>query len=358
MRLFTPQIVAIFLAMTAVARAAEPSGDSVPDYSKYTQSYRVPFANAVDYNRLKTMEVRVSLNGGPPIKMQVDTGSVGVIAGASDIRNVDPNAPAGSITYSSSGVEIDGVWTPVTITFLDAKDADGKPLTAQVPVLAAMERKTSGIGVNAGKVKPPQKNPKIYMFGVGFGRGKEAHPERNPFLNLAAMHAGTMRRGYTITPAGYALGLTPDVVGSGYVFQKLKEKTLIPEVADKTPGLKDWQTTPGSVTVKGETSPMGLVLMDTGLTNMILGSDNPTLGDVPDGTDITVNLLSGKLHYSFKVGDKDNPLTPRKVSNVKSSLGGITINTGLHALTAFDYLFDGDGGYLALRPLTRPVNPS
>ena len=347
-RLLGGALLMMCMLQTTAAQAAR---EDAPDLSKCTRSCRIPFANDVNFKHLTTMLVRVSLNGGPEMKMQVDTGSVGVIATASSIPNIDPAAPAGSITYSSSGIEIDGVWTPVTITFLDSKDSDGHPLTAKVPVLAAQVRKTLGTGVNAAKVKPPVENPKISMFGVGFGRGKEAHPERNPFLNLEPMRAGTMRRGYTITPEGYTLGLTPAVVGSGYVFQKLTEKPLPAEVSKQYPALKDWQTTPGSVTVKSETTPTGLVLMDTGLTNMILGSDHPTLGDVPDGTDITVNLLSGKLHYSFKVGDTKNPLTPRRVTWVQSSIGGITINTGLHALTAFDYLFDNDGGYLGLKPV-------
>ena len=51
-----------------------------------------------------------------------NTGSTGVNVGADDMPNIAANAPAGSITYSSSGVELNGVWTPVTITFPDSKD--------------------------------------------------------------------------------------------------------------------------------------------------------------------------------------------------------------------------------------------
>ena len=48
----------------------------------------------------------------------------------------------------------------------------------------------------------------------------------------------------------------------------------------------------------------GTVLMDTGLTNMMLAvPDGPGKGDVPDGTLVTVELLGGKAQYSFKVGD-------------------------------------------------------
>jgi hypothetical protein len=96
---------------------------------------------------------------------------------------------------------------------------------------------------------------------------------------------------------------------------------------------------------------MGTVLMDTGLTNMMLAApDGPTPGDVPAGSRVTINLLAGKLHYSFKVGDFDDPLTPRKVSWIKPT-HGVYVNTGLRALAAFDYLYDADGGYLGLRPV-------
>ena len=61
--------------------------------------------------------VRASLNGGPPTRFQVDTGSVGVIVGADEVPNIEPNAPPGSILYTSSGIELKGVWTTTTITF-------------------------------------------------------------------------------------------------------------------------------------------------------------------------------------------------------------------------------------------------
>ena len=65
---------------------------------------------------------------------------------------------------------------------------------------------------------------------------------------------------------------------------------------------------------------------------------------------VTLNLLSGRLHYGFKVGDTSNPLTPRRVTRTKL-VHGVTVNTGLRALSAFDYLYDADGGYLGLRPV-------
>ena len=337
-------LIAAVLLIGTSARAGNPDA---PDLSRFTSTCSIPFANQVDFNSLKGMRIRVSLNGGPVMTFLVDTGSVGIVVSEKDVPNIDPNAPVGSMIYSSSGVELDGVWTPVTVTFPDTKDAKGQMASAVVPVLAVHERKVSGVGVNAAGIKPSA-NPKVYMFGVGFGRGKEPHPERNPFINLKEMQAGTMNRGYTITRDGFTLGLTGS--NTGYLYQKLKERPLGPEIAAKDPGVKDWETTPGSFSVGSYKSAQAGVLIDTGLTNMILCDPaGPQDGDVPDGTDVTVNLLNGKLHYTFKAGDKSDPVAPRRITWDKLRVG-VTINTGLHALSIYDYLFDASDGYLGLRP--------
>jgi hypothetical protein len=323
-----------------------------PDYSSYRQSYHLPFGNPkpVDFDHLVTLEARVSINGGPPLRLQVDTGSCGVIVGASDVPNIDPKAPAGEITYSSSGIELDGVWTPATVTFLDSKDASGNMATAFVPVLAVNERKVHPGAVNGGKVKP-SKNPKSFMMGIGTGRGFESHQDRNPWVNLKEMQAGTMRRGYTITRNGITLGLTNDSVGPGYLFEKLQPHIGTSTTAPTASGApKDWDSSTGWVTVAGVKKPEAQMLLDTGLTNMMIVSPNETdLTEVGEGTDITVNLLAGKLHYDFKVGDKNNPATPKKVTFVNRPHS--LVNTGLKVLALYDYLYDDDGGYIGLRPV-------
>ncbi|MCE9618526.1 MAG: hypothetical protein K8R92_01290 [Planctomycetes bacterium] len=325
-----------------------------PDYSAYTQSYRIPFANPkpVDFEHLQSLSVRVSLNGGPPLKLQVDTGSCGVIVGADDVPNIDPNGAAGSITYSSSGIELIGIWTPVTLTFPDSKDELGNVATAIVPVLAVTERKVHAGAVNSGN-STAMKNPKVHMLGIGTGRGKLPRQDQNPWVNLKEMQAGTMRRGYTITRDGVTLGLTARMVGSGYLYEQLKEHVAAP---DATPtvkqSVKDWEGSRGWVTVGGLKTENLSMLLDTGLTNMMIPAPEPSCkGDVAEGTEITVHLLSGRLSHSFKVGDAANPAAPRKVTWVKPS--GSLINTGLRALARYDYLYDADGGYVGLRPVRK-----
>jgi len=332
-----------------------PHEDPVPDYSTYKQSYRIPFANSkpVDFEHLQSMSVRVSVNGGPPIKMQVDTGSTGVILGASDVPDIDPNGPMGTITYSSSGVELIGIWTPVTLTFPDSRDELGNVATAAVPVLAVSERKVHPGAVNSGNFKP-MKNPKIYMLGIGTGRGKLPRQDLNPWVNLREMQAGTMRRGYTITRDGVTLGLTAEKVGGGYFYSKLNEHTPSPDAKPTiVQTVKDWDSSRGWVTVDGVKSETAGMLLDTGLTNMMVPALDPSLtGEVDEGTEITVHLLGGRLSYCFKVGNTLNPATPRKVNWVRRTTAPL-INTGLRALALYDYLYDADGGFFGLRPAAK-----
>ncbi len=342
------------------APTTEPA-PTPPDFSAQTQSVRVPFARTstthpLNFENLRGMYVRVSVNGGPPLSMLVDTGSDGVILGAADVPNIDPKAPPGEMVYSSSGYGLYGVWTPVTIAFLDAKDADGNVPVAHCPILAARESRVVSTTAPNAKGFKPSKDPRPHMFGIGFGRGNDPHPERNPFLTLEAMRAGTMRRGYTITRDGFTLGLTKDGVGPGYFYQRLKERTVAPGSAAIAPGMKDWQTSRGWVTVNSVRMADVPILVDTGLSNFFI----PVMG-LPDtaeanaGCPITVDLLGGQVHYSFTVGDKADPAAPNRVTY---TVGRPTsnVNTGLRALAIYDYLYDADGGYLGLRP-TVPAHP-
>lgn len=345
---------ATLLTLAAATPAGEPAAPT-PDYSRYGQSYHIPFANPkpVDFDHLQSMSVRVSLNGGPPLRLQVDTGSTGVIIGADDVPNIDPNGAPGTITYSSSGVELIGVWTSVTLTFPDSRDEHGQVATAVLPVLAVSERKVHPGAVNGSSFQP-MKNPKVHMLGIGTGRGKLPRQDLNPWVNLREMQAGTMRRGYTITRDGVTLGLTAASVGAGYLYEALQEHRAAPDATSVVAQtVKDWDSARGWVTVDGVDGPPSGMLLDTGLTNMMVQApDASSTGDLADGTAITVHLLSGRLSYSFKVGDTMNPAAPRKVTWVRRTTHPL-VNTGLRALALYDYLYDADGGYVGLRPVVK-----
>jgi hypothetical protein len=338
--------LAVF-ALAAICSAQELPPQTIaaapaPDYSAFTRSYTLPFTGAADFSSL--IHVHASINGGPVGSFDVDTGSVGIVVSADDVPNIDPNGEKGSITYSSSGIELDGVYTMATVHFPDAIGDDGQPhpLDVKVKVLAVSKRLCHDMGPNSGKCTPSD-HATSHMMGIGFDRGHdEPHPERNVFLSLSEMRAGTMRSGYLIEPDGVHLGLTAKNVGAGFHFQKLLPRPGIP-----ANGPKDWLTAPGGLSVGDGSPQVGTVLMDTGLTNMILSAPGHKHGEVDAGTPIKIYLPAG-LSYSFKVGDSGS-MTPRKVNFVEPK-HDVFINTGLHALAHLDYLYDADGGYLALRP--------
>ena len=374
-----PLLGIVGLSLAAAVAAAVPAGEGAPDYTPFKQAARVPFARrvvratvikpstapsapaatrpAVDFDHLSGMNVLVRINGGRPLSFLVDTGSVGMVVHATDVPDIVPGSPKGEMVYSSSGNGYYGVWTPCRIEFVDAVGPDGKPVVAEVPVLAADEYRFTPGAVNGGGKATTQtsrtKHP--YMFGVGFGRGKDPHPERNPFLNLQAMRAGTMRRGYTITRDGFTLGLAGRNIGAGYRFQKLAERTVSDESARLSPGLRDWATSRGWIVVDGRREAEVPILIDTGLTNFMI----PTFGlaantEVPRGTRVEVDLLGGQQRYTFAAAEaKDppsaDPTVPLKVTRYPTTNPSANVNTGLRTLAIYDYLYDADGGYLGLR---------
>ncbi len=360
-----------FLSAAAAPSTVPATGPTTapatrPDYAAFTQTAALPYSKPLDFDRLGYMGVRVSIDGGPPLTLQLDTGSVGVIVGATDCPHFDPDGPPGNIVYVSSGNELDGVWNTVTLTFVDSRGPDGKPVRATLPVLAATGYQFHPGAVNGGTTRPkpatapataatrraatrPARPLHPNMMGVGFARGKDGHPERNPFLNLTAMQAGTMRRGYALTRDGVTLGLDPHAAAD-YVFEKLVERPVSPETARLHPDLRDWRDGQGAVVV-GDAPPVPVgILMDTGLTNFMLELPAANANaDVPAGTPVSVGLLGGRLGYRFTVGDKADPSAPRRVTYTHKDDFAL-LNTGLKSLAGFDYLYDADGGYLALRP--------
>ena len=353
---------ALLLAAMSTTVLAEPTTQpttqpAAPDYAGYHKTYKLPITKLngqpVDFDKLGGMNVRVSINGGPPLLLQVDTGSWGIVVGNQDVPNLDPNAPEGALLYSSSGNGFHGVWSEATVKFLDAKDDNGNVATAVVPVLAAKLYKFTPGAVNSGKRTAPSESPHPHprMLGVGSGRGEETTQFRNPFVNLDEMRDGSMRRGYTITREGITLGLTADSVGQGYSYEKLNERHGKPTTwpTGPEPVAKDWTAPTGYVVVGGKKHEPAAMLLDTGLTNMMIEYDEiKAQRTIAVGTPVEVHLLGDQLHYAFTVGDKTDPDAPIKVTEVHYANTRM-INTGLRALANFDYLYDADGGYFGLR---------
>lgn len=327
---------------------------AAPVYASGAPVVKIPYSRQVDFDHIRNtlLYVKLSINGGEAHSFNLDTGSVGILLPAEEIPNFDGKGEPASITYLSSGVHLEGVRTTVAVTFPDSQGPDGKPVVAHVPVIAVTKHSCTGKGVNSAHCS--EDGPvRTHMMGVGFGRGEGSADaqKKNPFVMLDAMENGSMRRGYMLTRDGVQLGLNAESVGKDFVYQKLEVR---PETAAADfKGPRDYVTAPGTFSVNDKRVMMGTILMDTGLTNMMLAvPGGPQEGGVPNGTKIGIDLLSGKLHYEFTVGDPDGKAVPRKVDWVRAA-HGVYVNTGLRALSLFDYLYDAEGGYLALRPRSK-----
>lgn len=323
--------------------AGTPVAPATPSpYASYTKSYTVPWVGSPDFSNLTTtLKVQAQINGGLIEDFTIDTGSVGVVAPAGDVPNIPAGSPAGRLTYSSSGLQLDGVWVTMPVTFRDAVASGGAAAVASatVPVLAVTSSTCTGVGVNAGSCT----GTIPHQLGIGFGRGTELQqsPVYNPALNFTDMVSGAMRRGYIIQRNGLVLGLTGTNVNSGFVSQTL--------TSAGTPAAgthNDWVTPAGGFVIGSGSQLNGVVLMDTGLLDMILEDASlPSNGSVPSGT--SIKIVIGDHHdYVFTVGDGGDG-TPTSVDYAGLSQGAF-VNTGLRALGRYDLLFDADGGLFGL----------
>jgi hypothetical protein len=344
--------LALTTATICVLASCSSGGGTTPSttvpnhgqYGSYTQSYTLPWLESPNFSDLtKTLKVQVSVGGGKAQPYTVDTGSVGTAVWATEVSNIPSGSPSGSLTYSSSGLTLTGVWATLPVSFPQAVNANGANVAAQatVPVLAVTSASCAPKeGVNSVKCDT---NTLPRMLGVGFGRGPtvQTSPAYNPFLNLAEMVAGTMRRGYIIGRGGLSLGLTGSDVTGTWTMQPLTNAG--PPAAGTH---NDWTTPAGGFQVGTGSTLSGTALIDTGLLDMIIEdtSLHRSAGTVAAGTPMAITL--GSNSYNFTVGD-GGAQTPISV-NYAPPLHGTYVNTGLRALGHYDLLFDADGGYLGL----------
>ena len=102
--------------------------------------------------------------------------------------------------------------------------------------------------------------------------------------------------------------------------------------------------------------------MDTGVTTMYLTvPDSQAPPDIRTakgrastlvaGTKVTISVPaedSPQMLYSFTIGDDRNPLAPAALDLVGPTRAPF-VNTSLGFLNGFDYLYDGDGGFVGFR---------
>jgi predicted aspartyl protease len=335
------------------ATAAEPS-----PYVSYDWSVFLPYINrpAGDADITASPRLRISL-GGASHEAILDTGSTGIVISASDIPSVEslPATP-GQLAYSSSGRIMVGKWvtTPVTVE----GDSGSRFTTRPIPVLAVDRIDCRPKARNC----QPEEAPKgVAMLGIGFGRehdGQEqSTPDKNPFLADSA-GGEQQRHGYIVTRTGVRIGLTAGDVGPDFAFVKL---------APNTKYAGDWTAAPVCITLE-DTLPAacGASLVDTGVTGMYItlpaelvaekatanGKGEQTLAD---GTHLAFafpGLRPDKpvesAGYTFSVGSNDNPLAPSFLI-LNTVRPQPFVNTSVHFLNGFDFLYDADGGMVGYR---------
>jgi hypothetical protein len=285
----------------------------------------------------------------------MDTGSTGVVVSASAIPGFErlPNNGPATLTYTSSGRIMQGVWVTVPVTIAGANGAS--VTTRPMPVLAV----TSIDCTETARTCTPHDDPRhVAMIGMGFGRPSRSQtervPDKNPFLNLSGPAIAGLHRGYVVTREGVELGV-PATVPGGYATERLSRNEETGE----------WSGAPACITIDDRAPACGTVLPDTGLALMFLALPPdrvdslalPAGGDrtLPAGTKVTITLAPGgpggkaRAAYSFAVGDLADPLTPRRVVVVGHGDRPTFVNTGVHVLNGFDYLYDADQGIVGYR---------
>jgi hypothetical protein len=298
--------------------------------------------------------------GGRRLRAVMDTGSTGVVVSASAIpgfEQLPKNGPA-MLTYTSSGRIMQGVWVTVPVTIAGANGAS--VTTRPMPVLAVTSIDCTE---NARSCTPRDDPQHVAMIGIGFGRRNRSGPQsdsavdKNPLLNLSDLRAPTLHRGYLVTREGVEIGVPAAGAPAGFATVHLT----------RNQETGDWSGAPACIAIADHAPACGTVLPDTGLTPMFLalppdqvegralavGNDHT----LPPGTKVTITLApampGGKptAGYNFATGDMDNPLAPRRVILVGQADRPTYVNTGVHLLNGFDYLYDADQGLVGYRPI-------
>ncbi|CAM4022517.1 hypothetical protein [Bordetella bronchialis] len=333
-----------------------------PAYDGYRQGTYLRFLNAPPPGEPRAVPPTLELSfGGQPVRAVMDTGSTGIVVAASSIPDVDrlPTLGPGTLSYSSSGRIMRGRWVMAVATIRGANGAS--IATRPLPVLAIDRIECFR---NARDCEPSDDPRHVAMIGVGYAREadhqSQSTPDKNPFLNLPGMGnadaPGAVRRGYVVTREGVHVGLTPANTRGDYRYIKL------PKAADG----RDWSPLPACIALEHGKPACGTALIDTGVSTMYLtvppdrqaGHIRTDGGrTLVPGTRIAIRFgadaTAGSPGYGFAAGDGGDAAAPGRIVLVDGQDRPTFVNTSVHALNVFDYLYDADGGYVAFRRLAR-----
>jgi hypothetical protein len=340
------------MGVTALAAVCLAAGsgwalDAQPRYERYSQTTFLPYLNATGAELRRTPALGLSFEGSRVHRATMDSGSTGVVVGATSIPNFErlPKIADGQLTYTSSGRIMVGQWV---LTRLTIHGADGSRIeTEAMPVLAVTQVQCMPRARNCDSHESVRH---IGMIGIGFARERDRQPQstpdKNPFLRIAGGDNGGERRsGYILTPQGVHVGLTAANTRGEFRYIKL----------DAQEDRSDWSAVPACISIDRVTPlSCGTMLVDTGVADMYMtvspAQAGAARGSLPPGTEVTILAGSGgglAELYSFRVDDA-SPVAPRSI-HLRVSRDRTFVNTSFRVLNAFDFLYDADGGYAAFR---------
>ena len=337
------------LFLAAPCFAEEPR----PTYREYAGSFFLPFVRGSSFE--SQLSVRVRINGGPIVRLELDTGSTGVVLGQGLVRPIDRSGPPDEFTYTSSGQVHHGVRNDVRIEFVDGRGLG--PMRGKAPIVTIPALIVTHVTCQPAPFPDACHAGQVYkrpaMMGIGFGG-----IDQNAFLNFDAMKNGQMRRGFIIEPDGIRIGLTADDVAPGFFFVKL-DRPAQPDAR------RLWALPAANLRAKlpdgKQYDARGRALPDTGIRGMFLALPGaPASGMIPPGTQVSVapEWIGGRgPEIRFSLAER-RALTPMArgahwVRMAPDSVSGEPmpfINTGLRPLGAYRILYDADGGYWGLMP--------
>ncbi len=304
------------------------------------------------------LRVRVSAGGGAAQDMVVDTGSNGVVVSrrylGSAYQELSPPQSFSGFTYSSSGNSYAGEWVRTQLT-IGSVTGSGPTVQTGPLLVRAVDRMCD----KAGTCNSDQSKLDVAMLGVGFDRAADrsaapanSGPAINPFLNISAMVAGTMTKGYIVGSGSLILGPTRTDM-SGFAAVALQKTST---------GPPDWSAPTSCLSVSGSVPPQcGSLLLDTGLGYAIVqapqGVQPPTVpaaipGDRPtvakgQQVSITVPAVGDSPIYHFAVGGPDAPSSVQWGHTLNQ--GRPFMNISRFALSQTDYLYDATDGRVGFR---------
>jgi hypothetical protein len=284
--------------------------------------------------------VSLTIGDAPPIRVQVDTGSSGIVLAPNAPKAVlDALTPTGapfSITYGS-GVTAIGTITTAKVTI--------GGLTTDAPIgIARIDQLQGGNGDALGQLFNG------YSAILGIGMRNFAATMGNPIVQLPG-HPAYLVRGPEFGGNAGTLRIAPhpDELAGFEMIQLAPAPSMNPSLADGTPAWAD-NAIAGCVTDATLGNQLcASTILDTGDPTIYLfwsGYNGPS--PFPGGSQVGVALGSSSANaFGFTVGNAPQAGLDQ-VNVLPSNQDHISLGTTLFA--RFDVLFDQPGGRIGLFP--------